>query len=140
MNRISLKISIAFFFLAITNVSWSQCNDQAEKCDRYLDANYVSDGQEYRALLHGDQEAEFSTTLFGGNTYRIAACSGEEAGELIFSIKDSEGNVLFSSSGYSNAPYWDFVIENTLEVTISARLDQNKKDSGCAVILVGFKQ
>jgi len=87
-----------------------------------------------------DQEAEFTSTLFGGNTYRMVSCSGDSPGDLIFTIKDREGNVLFNSADFSNAPYWDFNIENTVDVTINARLDQNKKESGCAVILIGFLQ
>lgn len=118
----------------------AQCETEAKLCDRYFTSEYVSDGQEYRALLHSDQEAEFETTLFGGNTYRMVSCSGEVAGDLIFTLKDTEDKLLFSSADFSNAPYWDFVVENTMEVTINARLDRNRKDSGCAVILIGFKQ
>ena len=140
MRNLKVILLIVVGLLAFRYSSYAQCDAQAELCDRYFTSEYISDGQEYRALLHGDQEAEFSTTLFGGNTYRIAACSGEDAGDLIFTVKDSEGNILFSSVGFGNAPYWDFVIENTLEITISARLDQNKKESGCAVVLIGFKQ
>jgi len=120
--------------------SIAQCDTEAKMCDRYFTSEYISDGQEYRALLHSDQQAEFETTLFGGNTYRMVSCSGEVAGELIFTLKDVDGNTLFQSSEYSNAPYWDFNVENTMKVTINARLDQNKKSSGCAVVLIGFKQ
>ncbi len=140
MNKLIINIFLGLGLMSLSLNSSAQCDSQAAQCDRYIGSGYVSDGQEYRALLHGDQEAEFTTTLFGGNTYRIAACSGDQSGDLIFSVKDSEGNVLFTSSSYSGAPFWDFVIESTLEVTISAKLDQNKKDSGCAVILIGFKQ
>ena len=91
-------------------------------------------------MLYNDQVAEFETTLFGGNTYRIAACSGEEQGNLIFRLFDQEGNLLFTNLDYSNAPYWDFVVENTMSCSIEAQLDLNKQDSGCAVILIGFKQ
>jgi hypothetical protein len=41
---------------------------------------------------------------------------------------------------YDNAPYWDFKVESTLDVRIEVRLDPNKKSSGCAVLLIGFKQ
>ncbi|MFT5922109.1 MAG: hypothetical protein ACJAU0_002659 [Flavobacteriales bacterium] len=100
----------------------------------------MSDGQFYRALLYNDQVAEFETTLFGGNTYRIAACSGEDDGNLIFRLYDQERNLLFSNAEFSNAPYWDFVVENSMNCTIEAQLDLNKQDSGCAVLLIGFKQ
>jgi hypothetical protein len=79
-------------------------------------------------------------SLFGGNTYRIAAGSGEKDNNLIFRIYDKEKNLLYSNSDYSNAAYWDFVVESTIDCTIEAQLDLNKVDSGCAVLLVGFKQ
>jgi hypothetical protein len=139
MNKLNIKIVLCLAFLSFSFLAKAQCDKQADQCDIYLGAEFLSDGQEYRALLHGDQEAEFTSTLFGGNTYRIAACSGDKSGELIFNVKDSEGNVLFNSLDFGGAPFWDFVVENTLEVTISAHLDQNKKDSGCAVILIGFQ-
>jgi len=127
-------------FLGLVGSAVAQCDTEAKLCDRYFDQSFISDGQEYRALLHSDQVAEFQTTLFGGNVYRMVSCSGEEAGELIFTLKDQEGNELFDSSNFGNTPYWDFNIESTAEVTINARLDKNKKSSGCAVILLGFKQ
>jgi hypothetical protein len=41
---------------------------------------------------------------------------------------------------HKNAPYWDFKVESSLDVIINMRLDANKKSSGCAVMLIGFKQ
>lgn len=132
-----LSILFAFAFMALA--SQAQCESIADDCSEHL-TEYISDGQFYRALLYNDQVAEFETTLFGGNTYRIAACSGEEQGNLIFRLFDQEGNLLFTNVDYSNAPYWDFVVENTMNCSIEAQLDLNKQDSGCAVILIGFKQ
>ncbi len=140
MKNTMKKIILGICFFGATMGSQAQCDTEAKLCDRYFSNTYVSDGQEYRALLHSDQEAEFRTTLFGGNTYRMVACSGDVSGDLIFTLKDADGNLLFNNSNFSNAPYWDFVVENTVDVTINAKLDQNKKESGCAVILIGFKQ
>ena len=118
----------------------AQCEAIADDCSEHLEKSYISDGQIYRALLYNDQVAEFETTLFGGNTYRIAACSGEQDGNLIFRIYDQEKNLLFTNADFSNAPYWDFVVESTMYCTIEAQLDLNKQESGCAVLLIGFKQ
>jgi hypothetical protein len=85
--------------------------------------------------------AEFHTTFFGETTYRLAACSGKTDGNLIFNIYDQDRHLLFTNKNYANAPYWDFKVKNTLECTIEAQLDANKNaGSGCAVILIGFKQ
>jgi hypothetical protein len=126
--------------LAFANAGLAQCDSFAEDCDEHFSEAYISDGQEYRALLHSDQTAVFESTLFGSNTYRIAACSGKSNGNLIFSIYDQEGNLIFTNEEYSNAPYWDFAVSSTVNVTIEAHLDPNKSESGCAVLLIGFKK
>jgi hypothetical protein len=134
----NLILIILGFFTAI-NIS-AQCDSIATFCEHNLSRDYISDGQIHRVLLFNDQVAEFETTLFGGNTYRIAACSGAEDGNLVFRIFDQEKNQLFSNAEFSNAPYWDFVVENTIHCIIEAQLDLHRKESGCAVILIGFKQ
>ena len=118
----------------------AQCDTIADYCEHNLSVYYISDGQFYRALLYNDQIAEFESTFFGGSRYRIAACSGTEDGNLIFRIFDEEGNLLFTNKEFSNAPYWDFVVESTMHCTIEATLDSNRQTSGCAVLLIGFRQ
>jgi len=134
-----LVLFIAFISLSITTNA--QCDTIANYCHKNnFTVNYISDGQNYRAFLFGEQEAEFSTTFFGGATYRIAACSGFSQGSLIFRIKDEEGNVLFDSMEFGNAPYWDFKVTSTMTCSISAQLDLHETQSGCASILIGFKK
>lgn len=116
----------------------AQCDSIASSCAKYFAPSFVSDGQQYRALLLADQNAEFHTTFYGGSSYRIAACSGFKSGNLVFSVFDEERNLLFSSKDFSNAPFWDFKVASTLDVIIEATLDGTT--SGCAVVLIGFKQ
>ncbi len=120
--------------------SYAQCDTIASLCDQHITTEFISDGQDYRALLLDDEIAEFNMTLYGGSTYRFAACSGLADGNLIFSVYDQERNLLFTNKEYGNAPYWDFEITNTLDCIIEANLDPNNLASGCAVLLVGFKQ
>ena len=101
---------------------------------------FVSDGQTYRAFLDEEQSAEFQTTFYGGNTYRIAASAGTKDKYIIFEVWDSHNNMIFSNVDHQNAPYWDFKVEQSLDVIITMRLDSNKKTSGCGVMLIGFKQ
>lgn len=123
------------------HISQAQCDTIANFCHQNnFTVEYVSDGQNYRAFLFGDQEAEFETTFFGGVTYRIAACTGFSQGDLIFNVKDQNNNILFDSIEQQNSPYWNFKVENTITVKISAKLDDLEKNSGCATILIGFKQ
>lgn len=128
--------------MAFSQRANAQCDSIANICAKHIINTYVSDGQSYRAfLLNSEETAEFHTTLFGETTYRFAACSGKSDGNLIFNVYDQDHHLLFTNKNYANAPYWDFKIKSTLEVTIEGQLDVNKNPgSGCAVILIGFKQ
>ena len=132
----SLALIVGFITYSTT---FAQCDTIASLCDNNMTSNYISDGQNYRALLLGDEIAEFSMTLYGESTYRFAACSGLSDGNLLFSVYDKERNLLFSNSDYANAAFWDFKITNTLDCTIEAQLNPKNSASGCAVLLVGFK-
>jgi len=118
------------------------CQGIAARCEKHITQQYIPDGQFYRALLQGDEMAEFGLTLFGGTTYRIAACSGDTDGNLVFSVYDTskERNLLFTNKDHRNAPYWDLSIASSLDVLIEAALDPSKAGSGCAVMLIGFKR
>jgi hypothetical protein len=118
----------------------SICGPIADRCEKHISEAYIPDGQFYRALLQGDDLAEFGLTLFGGTTYRVAACSGDSDGILVFNVFDKDRNLLFSNAAHGNAPYWDLAVANTIDVTIEASLDASKAGSGCAVMLIGFKK
>lgn len=138
-----LILILLFFALnaGLNNVQ-AQCDSIANRCAKHIIATYISDGQQYRSLLLNSEEyAEFHTTFFGETIYRIAACSGTSDGNLIFNIYDQERHLLFSNRDQKNAPFWDFKVKSTLETIIEAQLDVNRNaGSGCAVILIGFKQ
>ena len=139
MRRTNLSISLIAGLL-FAGGAFAQCDTIASLCEKNITAEYIPDGQFYRALLREDEVAEFDLTLFGGTTYRVAACSGTSDGNLIFSVYDKDRNLLFSNKEFNNDPYWDLVVANTLDVTINAELDPAKANSGCAVLLIGFKK
>ncbi len=123
-------------FIGISTAS-AQVNDTvANACAKHLEKQFISDGQQYRALLmNTDETAEFHTTLYGGSVYRIAACSGLSDGNLVFTIYDSERNLLYTNKDYKNSPWWDFKISNTLDCIIEAKLNgEGGQSSGRAVI------
>jgi hypothetical protein len=140
MKHILSTLSTLLFLLMLSTTSQAQCDTIMTLCEKNITEQFISDGQVYRALISGTEVAEFSMTLFEGNTYRIAACSGMEDGNLLFSMLDPEGQALFKSEDFAGAPYWDFNIENTVQVTIEAKLNPHKTQSGCAVLVVGFKK
>lgn len=133
------SILTTFIFLLVAGISFGQCDEIASTSEANFTADYISDGQTYRALLVDDQIAEFSTIFFGGTTYRISAATNKQKG-IVFNVLDQNRNVLYSSSDYENAEYWDLQVENTINCIIEAQLDQTVQNSGCAVLLIGFKQ
>ena len=137
MRRTFLLLGLS---VSIASQAQEICGTIAERCEKHITTQYIPDGQFYRALLQGDEQAEFNLTLFGGTTYRVAACSGESDGILLFHVVDKDGNVLFSNKDQGSAPYWDLAVANTIDVRIEAGLDPTKAGSGCAVMLIGSKK
>lgn len=128
-----------FTIVGMSTAANAQCDTIATLCAQNITADYISDGQSYRALLFGDQVAEFRATFYGGSTYRISACSGFTDGNLIFTVFDEDHNRLFTNSDQRNAPYWDFKFTSTVDCIIEARLNTNNVKSGCAAMVIGFK-
>jgi len=141
MKKANIRNLILFCVLInYASLNAQYCDSIANICVKHIISSYISDGQQYRALLLNSEEtAQFETVLFEKTTYRIAACSGTNDGNLIFRIKDEKDKILFSNEKYQNAPYWDFNVKSTISVTIEANLDSKNTGSGCAVILIGFK-
>jgi hypothetical protein len=140
MNKKLALIILSIVLSLSTKMSFAQCDTVANVCYKNITAKYISDGQQYRALLLKGENAEFNATLFGGTQYRMAACSGMTDGQLVFSIYDKQHNLLFTNTEHKNAPYWDFKVKNTIDCTIEAKLLNGNLESGCAVLLIGFKQ
>ena len=139
MNLLKYIILIVLFTFAVTK-SDAQIENTTDLCSQYIVPPFVSDGQQYKALLNGEEVAEFHATFYGGSTYRISSCSGKSEGNLIFSIYDRERNLLFTNKDYQNSPYWDFRFTSTIDCIIEAQLDLKTSKSGFAILLIGFKQ
>ncbi len=101
---------------------------------------FYSNGQSYKYFLAEDENTEIITTFYEGTTYRIATSAGLEDNYMIFEVLDQDRNLLFTNSDFSNASYWDFEVENTIECIIEAKLDPNKKLDGCAELIIAFKK
>ncbi len=136
-------LTVIASLISYTSIA-QDCESIVKTCQAYMDgtkgkSKFISDGQVYTAFLDREK-AEFKTTFFGGATYRIAASAGNDDEYVIFTVKDPKGNILFTNRNYKNAPYWDFKVPRTIPVTIETELDLDKKVTGCAVMLIGFKQ
>ena len=141
--KLFLIIGIATF-VSLSSVNAQDCEGIVRACEDLLKKDtkgkdFISDGQVYTAFLDREK-AEFKTTFFGGTTYRIVASGGSKENYIIFTIKDPDGNILFSNRNYKNSPYWDFNVKESLPVTIETEFDLDLKVSGCAVMLIGFRK
>ena len=65
-----LYITFLFYGMLAGNIVSAQCDSTSSMCQDHLGTKYISDGQSYKALLVGDEVAEFHTTFFGGSKYR----------------------------------------------------------------------
>ena len=94
-KELLITLGIIFASLLFSNLANAQADTIMNVCTQHLIAPYISDGQQYKALLNGDEIAEFHATFYGGSTYRIVGCSGLSDGNLVFSVFDRERNLLF---------------------------------------------
>ncbi len=129
-----LALTISFLFSIPVN---SQ-DDPFEACKSQISSPFVINSQPLQAFLTGDEVAVFHTTFLSGSIYRIAACSGTEQ-PIIFSVYDSNHNLLFTNSDYQNAGVWDFKMAGSIECTIEAQLNTQEVSSGMALMYIGFK-
>lgn len=138
--KLNFRIIAFAIALSISPALSAQCDTIADICVKHMTSGFLSDGQQYRALLRTDEMAEFDITLYGGSKYRISACSGFSDGNLIFTLLDQERNILFSNNEFEMSPYWDFEVTSTIDAILEARLKPSDAESGCAVVLIGFQQ
>jgi len=120
--------------------SMDQDNTLMKECSKYLHSPFVSDGQEYKAELNSGESAEFHTTFYSGNHYRIAGVSNQDESQLIFSVFDHENRLLFTNKKYDTTPYWDFEFESTLNCSIKVQYISKKKKAASILLLIGFKE
>lgn len=133
-----LMLTALVFFSATISLNSQQNDEIIQKCRNQLGSEFIHSGQPMRALLTGAEVAEFRTTMFEGNTYRISTCSPEDQ-DIWFSVYDSNNNLIFSSTRHDHADKWDFKMEGNMECVIEAGLRSESDDSGMALVMIGFK-
>jgi hypothetical protein len=140
MNK---SIPVILFLFCFQFVMLSSALAQSEQlqhiCSLYFSPEFISDGQEYFAPLKPDQKTEFRTTFYEENTYRIVACSNLKKGDVVFSVYDTEKNLLFTNSSYEFSPYWDFRFTSTITCIIQVDVKNIKFTPGYVMLLIGFK-
>lgn len=132
-------ISIFILYLVITQSASAQLDSIVNYCKGYLQFPYLSDGQQYRALVSEGEVAEFRITFYGGAVYRVVVASAAKDGSAIYRLYDKNKTELFSNSKYNNSTYWDFSFSSTVDCYLEVELPPGKK-SGFILMFLGFKQ
>lgn len=141
MKIAKLTIFVLYVVATLNGNLLAQSDVTFSLCSKYITPPFISDGQVYKALVTGDEIAEFHVTFYGGTTYRISAVAGQTEGNLIFSLYDKERHLLFTNKDYKNSTYWDFKFTSTIDCIIEAELDPfARNSSGLINLLIGFKQ
>ena len=143
MKKILLILLMFLTFQPIIYIGQTKCDSLGAIVSSMInngDEGFLTDGQSYKYFLGEDETSEIITTLYEGITYRIATTAGLEDNYMIFELLDEQRNLLFSNVNHNNAPYWNFKLENTIECTIEAKLDPNRKINGCAQMIIAFKK
>ena len=131
-------LSIIFFTIFSHNIN-AQLDSIITYCTNQLQFPYISDGQQYRALLTQGETAEFRMTFYGGATYRVVAASEPRDQSVIFRLYDIQYNELFSNTDYEYSSSWDFKFTSTVDCYIEAELPPERQ-SGFVIMFLGFKQ
>lgn len=141
-----MRTTKIFCFTILTSVllfaakpAISQVDQLQNICSLYFSPEYISDGQEYFATLKPDLKVEFRTTFYGDNTYRIVACTNLKKGDLVFTVFDTEKNLLFSNASYKYSQYWDFKFCSTITCIIQVDVKNIKFTPGYVMLLIGYK-
>jgi len=132
----NILLIIATIIVASVSGQTSQIEEIARS---YFDKTYISDGQIYRVLLNNDEEGEFEATFFSGTKYRVAISSTLPKTDIIYSITDSNRNVIFSNEDFEYSPYWDFVFTSTFDCKVIVKLDNKQEKSGIILMMIGYK-
>ncbi|WP_282126791.1 hypothetical protein [Marinifilum flexuosum] len=141
--RILFTISV-LFFLANTNLVYSQCKEFAKKDCKPLLENYIHDGNYNGIVLNVDEDVELHKAFFKGQKYRVVVCREDFLPPIHFKILNSDYEVLFDNKddGYSNK--YDFELKDSQTLIISMKFvtenkEYDKSMNGCVVVLFGLE-
>ncbi len=143
MKKILYTLLTVLILQPVISIGQTKCDSLSTIVNAMIndgDEGYLTDGQSYKYFLGEDETSEIITTFYEGINYRIATSAGLEDNYMIFELLDEQRNLLFSNISHDNAPYWNFKVENTIECTIEAKLDPNRKINGCAQMVIAFKK
>lgn len=137
-----IAIGILAHFQIIT-LSYAQCDALGNECAPNVDPFVCT---EYNHVVVGSGEvAEFVTTFYAGEKYKIVVCGRDGLGNVNFKLLNSKGELLFDNANENGAPIWEFEFNSTNNYIIQAELTSGARKEltsgerkGCIVVLIGF--
>jgi len=140
MKSYFAKYLIIFIISLIYSNSLIGQENSIKDCTKLLNSGFVSDGQEYIAKLDENNKSTFYTTFYGGSQYRIIACSDIENYPLIFSVFDTEKNLLFCNKNFDYTSFWNFTFISTIDCIIEIEFKSETLLKNEVMLLIGFKE
>ena len=137
-------VLLAFSAAFANNVN-AQCNSFSRKSCMPQLKDYTHNGQYNSLMMAPGESADLEVNVFSANDYRFAVCGQEILGKLAFRVLDAKGKVIFDNKEHDMAGVWDFSVKSSQKLTIEVSVPEKKKnptemsESGCATILIGFK-
>lgn len=140
VGRVAYILMILLCIYQFTN---AQCDALGNECAPNIDPYICT---EYNNVVISEgQVAEFVTTFYAGEKYKIVTCGRDGLGNVNFKLLNTDRTVLFDNTTKNNAPIWEFEFNSTNNYIIQAELSTNTQKGstssdrkGCIVILIGF--
>jgi hypothetical protein len=111
-------------------------------CGSAMEGYVISESFNAAKLMPGD-EAEMSTTFYGGEDYRLFLCHHPVLKGVDFQIIDSESKVLYDSTENEGISSFDFRMGGTdnltIKIKVQAGYEGNISPQGCVAIMIGKK-
>jgi hypothetical protein len=145
--KTTFKILISgFICLAMSGVSMAQCNQFAKKsCMPELNP-FTHNGQLNIQQMAPGEEAELDLTFYSGMSYKLLICAQEILGKAQFQVYDNKNKMVFDNKDHNYAKFWEFEVASTQQMKVvviippAPKAANDLSKTGCAAVLVGFKQ
>jgi hypothetical protein len=145
MKNIKLLIILLSVFAFTGGNLNAQCLNFAKtKGFTVLDTSmYIPEGRLSALPLSEGDNMDVYKSFFKGKTYKIVVVGADNLPAPKFKVVNFQKEVLFDSSENGNTHSWEFTSQSNQNLIISATLpdpkDSNNTQTGCLVVIVGFK-
>src|SRR5690554_555135 len=89
MKKYFFPVALFSMALLLAGGLNAQIDQMARDCQAEMETPFITSNKTLKAFLTGEEVAEFRTTLFDGNIYRVVLCT-PEAQAVAFSLYDTK--------------------------------------------------